>query len=240
MRDMADDPIVRAYALTEDLPAVETARLPVSYEQAKAALQRAQSIDECKDWADKAQAIASYARQAGDVTLQETAQRIRDRAIKRVGELLREIKASQGKRTDLQLGSPGGPMSLTRGQIAESAGLTPKQQKTALRVAAVPDDEFDAAVDRPGPATVKELARMGTKPAPKPVIDLGDRDPKDYATATEAMAYLADMAGFAKKAKPVTVAAGLKPHERERVRGHAEITMAWVSELIAELERGHA
>ncbi len=45
------------------------ARLPSSYEAAKRALAQCDAIDECKDWADKMAALASYARQAKDEDL---------------------------------------------------------------------------------------------------------------------------------------------------------------------------
>jgi hypothetical protein len=49
---------------------VETAQLPESYEAAKRAIAKCARLDECSEWADKAAAIASYARQADDVELQ--------------------------------------------------------------------------------------------------------------------------------------------------------------------------
>jgi hypothetical protein len=45
---------------------IGSARFPATYEQAKAALASCQKIDECKDWANKAEALASYAKMAQD------------------------------------------------------------------------------------------------------------------------------------------------------------------------------
>jgi hypothetical protein len=56
------------------------------------------------------------------------ATRIRDRAIRRMGELLKQIEPAHGARTDL------GPVT-TRGSIATDAGISPRQSKQALRVA---------------------------------------------------------------------------------------------------------
>jgi len=78
---------------------VGRADLPERYEAATQALAECTRIDECKDWADKAQALASYARQAQDDTLEKHSIRIRARAIRRAGELLRAHN-SQGRRTD--------------------------------------------------------------------------------------------------------------------------------------------
>lgn len=77
------------------LPVLATrdARLPQTYEAARVALAECERVDECKDWADKAQALASYARQADDETLEKLALRIRARATRRAGELLKQFQA---------------------------------------------------------------------------------------------------------------------------------------------------
>lgn len=78
--------------VVEELP-VQTARLPAAYKAAQVALANCADIDECKSWADKAAALASYARQADDDTLQKHAMRIQSRAVRRCGELLKEFDA---------------------------------------------------------------------------------------------------------------------------------------------------
>jgi len=49
-------------ALPELPEDINGARLPVVYEEAKRALAECSRLDECQQWADKAEAIASYAR----------------------------------------------------------------------------------------------------------------------------------------------------------------------------------
>ena len=68
---------------------ISSAPLPVAYENAKMAIYQCNELDECKDWSDKAQALASYARQSGDEELEKMSKRIRTRAIRRCGELLK-------------------------------------------------------------------------------------------------------------------------------------------------------
>ena len=87
------------------------------------------------DWLErhKAEALASYARQSKDDTLRKMADRIQARAIRRCGELLKQIETQPGKRTDLEP-SEG---SLTRSEAANEAGLSRHQKVTALRVASV-------------------------------------------------------------------------------------------------------
>jgi hypothetical protein len=92
---MADDPAVPSNVA---VLGEADARLPESYKQALAALEACDRIDECRTWADKAAAMASYARQAKNHSLEHYAQRIRLRAVRRMGELLKEIPAGQGAR----------------------------------------------------------------------------------------------------------------------------------------------
>ena len=83
-------------ALPSDLPPIGKARLPATYEGAKVALAECTRLDECQDWADKAEALASYAKQAQDDELRKMADRIQARAIRRCGELLQQIASASG------------------------------------------------------------------------------------------------------------------------------------------------
>src|SRR3954453_19497116 len=101
------------------LPAVEHARLPAIYESAKAALAECSRMDECKEWANKADAMASYARQAADDTFFAYARRIKARAIERCGELLAEIPSATGAHL-----KSGSAPTLSRKDAARDAGLS--------------------------------------------------------------------------------------------------------------------
>jgi hypothetical protein len=153
MSDDFDDPFPQ-------LPAadVQTAQLPASYEAAKAALARCERIDECKDWSDRAAALASYARQARYPELEDSAKRIRARAVRRMGELLLEIEPQQGARTDL-----GGPSRLSRKAAAEQAGLSKDQAKDALRLANIPQFKFEEFVESDQPPSVARLVKLAVR-----------------------------------------------------------------------------
>ena len=144
-----------------DLATIDTntARLPSSYHAAKGALRACVSVDECKDWADKASALASYAKQAGDTQLEDMAKRIRARAMRRAGELLKQIEPGQGARDGKR--ADGGDTPLTRTEAARTAGFSERQQVTATRIATIPEDAFEDMVERG--ATVTELAAAGTQ-----------------------------------------------------------------------------
>jgi hypothetical protein len=123
--------------------------LPSNYLEARKAIARCANIDECKNWADKALALKSYAKQANDHDLEDKAQRIRDRAIRRGGELLKQIKPKKGD-----------PGPLSRKAAAKNAGIKPDQAKQMLRVASVPEEAFEERVEASPPATVNSSQRQ--------------------------------------------------------------------------------
>jgi hypothetical protein len=141
---------------------VSTAPLPVNYERAKAALAECDSIDECKDWLDKAVAIASYARQAKDNSLVEKATRIQLRASERMGELLLAIPAAHGIRVK---GDRGGtrPNPESRQQAYLRAGVSATQAHRAMRIAALPKEVRDGHINASPPPS---LHKLGSKIAP--------------------------------------------------------------------------
>lgn len=153
------------------LQKIETSKaiMPEAYNRAVIALQECNQIDECKEWADKMSALASYWKQANDETMWKLAKRIQARAYRRAGELLKQFDAS-GKRTDLQPGTLEGT-KLSQSEIAQQNGFSKKQQVTAVRLANVPDEQFDAQVESDNPPTITKLAEQGkrdylTKPKP--------------------------------------------------------------------------
>jgi hypothetical protein len=64
------------------------------------------------------------------------AQRIRDRAVRRGGELLLEVKPGRGANQNIRGGAT--PKVRTRKEAAKKAGLSPDQAKQMTRVANVP------------------------------------------------------------------------------------------------------
>jgi hypothetical protein len=152
---------VAAGALHLTLREIDGARLPILYDSAKRALRKCLRVDECSDWASKAEALSSYARQMKDNELRAMADRIQARAIRRCGELLQEIKPARGRRSDLELREGAHPKSTTREEAATAAGLSDHQRKQALRVAAIAESEFEAAVEGDQPPSVTALAERG-------------------------------------------------------------------------------
>lgn len=160
------------------LPAISTARLPATYEAARQALANCQDIDECQEWADKAAALASYAKQAEDETLMKMATRIKARATRRAGELLLQIQPGQGARDGKRDMGDHTPL---REEAARDAGMSKHQQVQATRIASVPAADFERQVESPKPPTLTRLAAQGIKP--RPLVDHKGRDPKAFNRA---------------------------------------------------------
>ncbi len=68
------------------------------------------------------------------------------RASRRCGELLRAIEEARGKQVRRDDGTiQAGAVPNGRARAATEAGLSERQRKTALRVANIPEDEFEEA-----------------------------------------------------------------------------------------------
>ena len=100
--------------------------------------------------------------------------RIQARAIRRCGELLKQVEASKGGQPTHKSTQEGALLSIpTRESVAKDAGLSEWQRKTALRVANVPPPTFEEAVESDSPPTVTQLAKQGRQRKPEPLFDLG-------------------------------------------------------------------
>jgi hypothetical protein len=83
---------------------------------------------------------ASYAKQAGDDVLARYSLQIKNRAIRRAGEILQEVKPAPGKRTDKP--NLAKQARSSRKEAATDAGLSEHQKKQALQIANIPEKEF--------------------------------------------------------------------------------------------------
>lgn len=201
-----------------NMPSVVNASLPQNYERAKTALAECASIDECKNWADKAAALASYAKQADDKTLQKYAERVRARAANRAGELLKQIEPQNGgDRKSDQYQSEGDHTLITRESAARDAGMSKHQQVQAIRIANLPKENFEQQVESDNPPTLTQLASQGVKKR-KPIIDLNGRDPKEYNRALHYVAEFEQVARDLTNQDHDRILPTLNEKERARLR----------------------
>ncbi|HEV8449319.1 MAG TPA: hypothetical protein VGQ44_21020 [Gemmatimonadaceae bacterium] len=207
------------------LPDIATATLPATYERAKEALATCERIDECKDWADRAAALASYAKQADDDTLHRLATRISSRAIRRAGELLKTFQSAGGRPPKTTNGADG---SYSQRKAADDAGMSERQELTAVRVANVPADEFEALVESDNPPTVTALAERGKTP--------GAAVPEKFKAATHLLGICRELKLFAGEHDAALVADAICDHEAVSIREAVAVAGPWLEHLLVRLQ----
>lgn len=202
------------------LPSIAGASLPAKYEAAKFAILEAANIDECKGWADKAQALASYAKQSKDDEMEKLAQRIRARAVRRCGQLLEEIEKAHGANQNIKEDTR--PNVQTRKESALEAGLSEHQSKQALRVANVPESDFEEQLESDTPPTVTKLAEQGTKKRPEsiPHYEQQGMTKEQFRAGMHFRGRIKDLAQQLKELDPQTAVDGSTPEERKTIRKH--------------------
>jgi hypothetical protein len=211
---------------------VSDARLPASYEQAKTALAECSRIDECQEWANKAEALASYARQADDDSLRKLADRIQARAVRRCGELLKQF---DGRPLNSAKQADGGDALTSRREAAANAGMSKDQQVTAVRVANVPADQFEAAVESETPPTVTALAEAGKQSRVPRAPAVASTAPAGFKQATHLIGVVRNFADFCQKNDPVLVAGGLMNPEVHEVRNFVGVIDGWLDRFVISL-----
>ena len=126
--------------------------VPVEYEAACKALQACIDIDEAKYWADKADALAAWAKVYRDDKVGRQAKQLKLLAYRRIGELARELRpqgsAGSGKIIDGKKlrGRLKGPKSLLR-----EHGMPSGLANAATRLSRLPKSKFDEIVNQPVP-----------------------------------------------------------------------------------------
>ena len=207
---------------------IAKAPLPVVYTAAQKALAECYALDECKAWADKAAALESYARQSDDETLLNLAKRIKGRAIRRCGQLLKEM---EGRKGGDRKSNGGRPPVDSRKAAGDAAGLSDHQRKQALRIATISEESFNEQIDSDIPPTLTELAVQGTNKKPVPLFDLEGISPADFQVATKVLGSVADLAMMAAVTDPEQVARGMKANEKPAFCIDLDKALAWLTRL---------
>lgn len=241
------------FALPADI-SIAGAKLPRSYEHAKQALAACINIDECWEWANKMEALASYAKQSDDETLFKHATRIRARAVRRCGELLKLIEPSKGGRPAENPGAgrpslegwiPGtgqrepsldGWIPGSRTEAADAAGLTEHRKKQALRVATVSSEKFEEWVEAETPVSVAKLAEAGRQPRQPSADHLQGRDPEQFSAATHTMGAMRRFAEKCGERDAEYIAAGVLPSEVAEARRLVASIDAWLDRFVVNLK----
>jgi hypothetical protein len=214
-------------AFPATLPVDITARLPATYEAARRAIAECDRIDECKTWSDKAAALAAYARQSKDDSLRVMAVRIQARALRRCGELLKQVPRAD---VSTRYGQEGDhPPVVTRTGAARDAGLSEHQRKQALRVASISSEDFDYAVESQEPPTISELAEYGTQEHQAAADDVIVKIDPALAMATAEL--LRKFAECCESTDPIELARALPSANTRLVQQQVAVIDRWLDRL---------
>lgn len=163
----------------------------IKYEAARRAIAECRTVDEVKSWADKAAAMQAYQRMAGDKSLEIDAAEIRIRAERRLGEMLAQSDLQRGGRPS-KTGSQSEPVSAPK---LSDVGISKKLSSRAQKLAAVPEEEFEAEmgewrdrVQQEGKRVTTRLEQSGErhqKTKLRRVLDAKPSDIPDMSAADE-------------------------------------------------------
>lgn len=126
------------------LPRSDLARIAPNYEAMRQAISVCEKVDEVAKLADVAVAAQAYYRQSQDVDNEMDASRIRMRAERKLGEILKRM-AANGER---DRGKGGDRKSESRGATVKLSDLgIPKDRASrAMQLAEVPNEQFETAL----------------------------------------------------------------------------------------------
>lgn len=131
-------------------------KLPVEYEQAVKALEACTHLDETKYWADKAEALAAWAKIYHSPDAQLKAKKLKLHAYRRMGEIAEQLRPSGQYKMILDSGGyrrsrkAKGPASLLR-----EHGLKKSEAAAAMTLSHLAGEKFAEALENPqAPTTV--------------------------------------------------------------------------------------
>jgi hypothetical protein len=188
----------------------------VRYDAMCSAIAAAYSVDEVKDIRDKARAIEVYARQAKNTEAERQACEIRLRAERKAGALLADMeKAKGGDSRPPPVAVGGGPPTLAE------LGVSYNQSSQWQKLADVPEDEFESALQSDRPTT-------------RGILDARN-DPKQAACDRRALWLWGRMLDFEREglldADPNELISGMLEHMQSTTMEMAPRVAAWLGRI---------
>jgi len=129
--------------------------VPVRYQDACKAIAACITIEDTRQWANKADALAAWAKMYRDDTVSAEARRLKLHAYRRMAALADELCPNWRK------GQRGGPQKVLR-----EHGMTGSQAQTVHAVGEVPRRKFDQALKQPKPPSPATLVHFDCAASP--------------------------------------------------------------------------
>lgn len=137
----------------------------ISFDHARKSLQVCASVDEAKDILDQAEAMRVYAHQVENNEMEQWLSEIKLRARRRIGEISKGLETITAEES----GAAGGKGLPTTGKslkkdILKAAGLSTSVANRCEKIALIPQDEFEAALqdakDNDKPVTYADVEKV--------------------------------------------------------------------------------
>jgi len=207
--------------------------LPKNYQKAVLALEECNSLDEIKDYSDKMTALALYYKQANDSVLENLATRIKHRAKRRMGDLLKQFNARgfyNGNQYTGNIGEKEDTLhsSNSLNLAAASIGLSEWETKQSIRLSNIPEQKFEELIESDKVPTTSQLADIGTKKRVKEV-------PKNFINNVQFGLLLNDMLSFMEKFDALYILNEMDEKTKENYKNKIDKIENWFDNFIVNL-----
>jgi phage N-6-adenine-methyltransferase len=143
----------------------EASALPtglVRYDAMRRAIAEAYAVDEVKDLRDRAAALEHYARQAGNTEAERRCCEIRLRAERKAGQLLTDMPKDKGGRPEKNPSFD--PTGFRDVKTLADLGVTRDQSSQWQKVATLPEEAFEEALNRLETPMTASLVALAERP----------------------------------------------------------------------------
>ncbi|MEE8128167.1 hypothetical protein [Candidatus Vondammii sp. HM_W22] len=141
----------------------------IRYDAMCTAIASCYQVDEVKDIRDKALAMEAYARQALNTDAERKATEIRIRAERKAGQMMSEMDKTKNPSGINQVKSHARPKPNEFKEAKESANISDTQAKRWQKLAAVPENDFEQALNTPAIASTTGIIKANGPRAEKPM-----------------------------------------------------------------------
>lgn len=202
-----------------------------NYEAMRSAIAVCEKVDEIANLADQAVAAQAYFRQSQDVDNEMQASRIRVRAERRLGEILKRM-AETGERVTRATARSSCTAQDDVPTLSD-LGIPSDRATRAMQLAEVPQDQFDAALAEPTIAQPRRILKDLREPAPKTASKVPIDQTltlwgkvRDLGTEIEAER-VPDLAHWRDN---------LQPFQLDHLRRYAPLIVAYLTTILGELD----
>lgn len=208
--------------------------VPVVYTEAINALAKCRTIDEGKYYADKADALAAWAKIYKSDEAAIEARKLKAHAFRRMGQLAEELRPTKLGGTPGQHKGNKGASSL----LLES-GLSKKQAVEIRRMSALPEATFQREMERARPFTVQRISRLAIG-----TLNQGASAAKAKSAAwrlllsTSSYSGVPTMLQFCKKNSAYEIGRAIPAGEVRAIREKLRPIREWMDEFEASLVEG--